>query len=183
MLLSAVALAGCGLLDDPTPKPPVAPTPTPPSAIQSDEQTTDAVKIRSAYRRSFNELNRLEIAGGVSRPTVVLKETSSGSHLRNYMKVLRADKKAGVRQIGRGRLVGMSVGAGKVTRRPVTACEDYSNVHWLKNDGSKLAVKGPIRYLQHAVALKKDGERWKIDSVITEKVRDFSTSVCGGGGR
>ncbi len=179
----ALALAGCGLFGNPIPSSSTSPTAAHHSASRTDEQTEAAAAIETAYRRSFDELNRLEIAGGAKQPTPILRETISGNHLRNYMKVLRADKKAGLKQRGHGKLVGISVGAGTETRRPVTACEDYSKVRWLKKDGSELPVGGPIRYLQRAIALKRAGGQWKVDSVSTTKVADFSSSVCVGGSR
>jgi hypothetical protein len=181
-LVFALPLAGCRLIGDPEPHPSASPTaavsvsPTP-----TNSQVVDSLAIKESYERSFDELNRLEIAGGAAEPTRVLLDTTSGSHLKNYMKVLRSDRKVGVKQVGRGKLVGVSVGAGTNTRRPVTACEDYSRTKWIKKDGSELAVDGPIRYLQHAVALKGRDDKWRIDSVSTTDVDDFDTSVCGGG--
>lgn len=156
-----------------------SPTPSPSSSM--NQADSDKAAVKTAYRDSFEEFNRLAMAGGATKLTRVLLDTTSGQHRQHYLKFLRDAKKKGIRQTKPAKLVGVSVDGGTSFTMHLTACEDYSNTSWVRRDGSKLPVKQPIRYLQRATATKGSDKRWRISFVETTNVNSFKGRSCGDG--
>jgi len=187
-LCATLLLAGCAQ-HAPQPPPPPSSGPSMPSDPQSSESPSpspsedpaavDKAAVEKAYRSEFAEVNRLEIAGGATKPTKTLLDTASGQNLEHLVAFLKNDHKLGTRQLNSGRLAGVVAGKGTKTRRDVTACEDYSQVKWLRH-GKPLNPGGPRRVVQRATAVKGEDGKWRIDLVRSTAVKSFAGSICGG---
>lgn len=145
-----------------------------------NQAAADKAAVEKAYRESFIEFNRLEMAGGATKPTQVLLDTSSGENLQHLIVWLRQDKKAGIRQLNPGKLVGVVAGSGTPQMRAVTACEDYTDVRWTRH-GKPYKPSGDLRDVQRAAAKKGKDGKWRIDLVKTKSVKNFKNAICGSG--
>jgi hypothetical protein len=187
-ICATLLLAAC-TEQAPQPPPPPTPGPTMPSdpptsatpspSPKSDPEAADRAAVENAYRAEFAEVNRLEIAGGATKPTPTLRATASGQNLEHLMTFLKNDHKLGTRQVNSGRLAGVVAGSGTATRRELTACEDYSRVKWSRH-GKPLNPGGPRRVVQRATAIKGKDGKWRIDLVRSTAVKSFPDSVCRG---
>lgn len=154
----------------------LSPTPSPSPSV--DQDAADKAAVEKAYRTQFAEFNRLEMAGGATKLTKTLLNTTSGEHRRHYLMWLREDKETGQRQLNPAKLVGVTAGSGTSTRRKVTACEDYSDVKWVRH-GKPFKPNGTPRSVQRATALKGKDGKWRIDLIRTTAVKEFPKTVCG----
>lgn len=160
---------------------PSSAAPSPSASPTADPEAADEEAVKQAYRKSFSELNRLEVAGGANELTQVLLNTTSGQHRQHYLQFLRDAKRRHIHQTKPGILVGISIGSYSASTVHFTACEDYSKTAWMKANGSKVNVKQPVRYLQHAIAKKGKDHRWRIDYIETTDVKSFRGLPCGSG--
>jgi hypothetical protein len=181
----ALVIVGCSLLDDPSPSPtPSSPSPSgrssPRSTSARDREHADLLEVQNVYRTVFKEELRLQASGGITKPTPILLQTTSGTYRRGLMQALKSVKADGIRMTTPGRLVGVSMGAWNPARVSFYGCEDYGVSKWVKSDGSAYRTDpSSLRYEQHLVAKKSDG-RWRIDDVRTKWVKSFAASRCNG---
>lgn len=152
---------------------PASPSPTP----TADPAAADKAAIEKAYRSQFAEFNRLEMAGGATKLTQVLLDTTSGDHRAHYLEWLKEDKADDQRQLNPGKLDGVVVGSGNSKQRNVTACEDYKGVK-ITRHGKLVKPTGSALNLQHATAVKGSDGKWRIDLVRTTPVKSFKHSDC-----
>lgn len=155
------------------------PTPTPTENAQERQQRLDQGAAESAYRMATNELGRLAMAGGASKPTRILVATTAGGYLDGQMGDQRYLKKHGLRADRPLRTSVVADSGWSATKIGLTACEDGSQVRLLNKSGKEVEKNRPRRLVQTLTATKVSGV-WKItDLDATKAVETFeSESAC-----
>ena len=120
------------------------------------------------------------MAGGATKLTQTLLETTSGVYRQLLLSSLQSDHRHHIHQVNSGKLVSVAIDPGTHSNRKLTACEDYSHSSWVKRDGSKVKVDQPILYVQHSTAKRGADGKWRIDVVRTTSVKSFKRSDCVG---
>ncbi len=180
---AALLVSGCTPEPDPTqsmaPTPAVSPSPTPTENAQERQQRLDQEAAESAYRVASQELGRLAMAGGTSRPTRVLRTATSGDYLRGQMGDQRYLKEHGLRADRPLRTSVVANNGWSPTKIGLTACEDGSQVRLLDKSGGEVEKSRPRRLVQTLTATKISGT-WKITNLdATKTVKTFeSESGC-----
>jgi hypothetical protein len=149
------------------------PTPTPTENAQERQQRLDFEAAEKAYLTGTREYQRLLMAGGATKPTKLLRETTGGFQLKATMNALKTVKKNGWHTDRPASQVVSATGGWEPVELQLTACEDTSAVKFLDKSGNEVFEDRDLRYVHTLTATKSDGV-WKITDGESRAVKDFS---------
>lgn len=179
VLVLGLLVAGC--TPDPGPGPggspspavsSAAPSPTPTENAQERLQRLDFEAAKKAYLTGSAEYQRLLMAGGATKPTTVLKDTTSGFQLEALMNALKFMKKNDWHTDRPSVQTVSNTGGWASTELELLACEDTSGVKFLNNTGKEVFKDRKLRYI-HTLTAKKEKGVWKIVDGESRAVRTF----------
>ncbi len=177
VLAATMPLAAC--TPEAPPTPPVSTVrPTPPETQVEREERLALEGAEQAYVDSSAEIDRLAMAGGASKPTKALTDTTTGAYLRFQMDGLRTIKKSGWRAMGPHRGVGMYSSRNADGSVEVVACEDGSVIKFQDSRGRDVTPTARRMFVQ-TITVVMTADRWKVSDFESQPVDDFENRNCG----
>ena len=178
VLAATMPLAAC--TPEAPPTPPVSTVqPTPPETQVERDERLALEGAEQAYVDSSAEIDRLYMAGGATKPTRVLLNTTTGIYLKFQMGTLKDVKKSGWSASGPRRTVGMYSSRNGNGSVEVVVCEDGTVITWTDSRGRDVTPKVRRRFIQTLTVLES-AERWKVSDFRSKPVDDFENQNCGG---
>ena len=177
VLAAVMPLAAC--TPDAPPTPPVSTVqPTPPETQVERDERLALEGAEQAYVDSSAEIDRLYMAGGATKPTKALTDTTTGEYLKFQMDGLKMTKQAGERASGSRLIVGMYSSTDSQSQAVVVACEDDSGTRWLDARGRDVTPNRRRMFIQTLTVIKSS-KRWRVSDFRSQPVDDFENQNCG----
>jgi hypothetical protein len=179
------AVACCALASACTSEPTSATTPslTPPATTPTESQIERQIRLdyeaaETVYRASTSEQDRLYRAGGATKASSALKETTTGSYLRITLQSLRDIHRSGWHAKGNTEIAGIARDGGwKSDRVGLISCEDNSSLRFFDRKGADVTPKVERRYVQRLTVVKV-AHRWKVSMANSTRVSSFEGQQC-----